>query len=229
MSTQDDTSEVKSVRAREVISLGNSRPIPMMRNVTIIPNGSGKICTRDCLPDTGCTQSLISEDIVLENSMRVDTRMKKRIKAVNDQKLECSGGVMFTAEYEGRSTVVSALVSSSIQDKVLLSWRALVELGVIPSTFPHVEERVAGVTASNPMVQDKAESNVKAMITTFDDVFDEGGTMRTMKGKPMVIHLKENIPIIPLHICSPRKPHTHSKSQQKRNLMKTKKRESSKK
>ncbi len=95
--------------------------MPMMRNITISPNGHRKVCTRDCIPDTGCTQSLISEDIVLANGRRIDTRLKKKIKAANDQKLECSGAVTFTAEYKGRSTVVSDLVSSLTQDEVLLS------------------------------------------------------------------------------------------------------------
>ena len=152
--TVSETGEIermKSVRAREVLSKENSRPTPMMRNVTIIPNGRGATYKKDCLPDTGCTQSLISEDIVRGTGMRVDTSAKKKIRAVNDQKLECSGTVTFTAEYEGRSTVVSALVSSSIQDKILLSWKALVELGVIPDSFPHVEARAAGASVSNPM------------------------------------------------------------------------------
>ena len=68
-----------------------------------------------------------------------------------------------------------------------------------------MEERAAGVNASNSMRLDTAKSNVKMMITVFDNVFDEGGTLRTMKGKPMVIHLKEDIPIIPIHVFSPRR------------------------
>ena len=131
--------------------------------------------------------------------------MKKKIKAVNDQKLECSGTVTFTAEYEGRSTIVSALVSSSIQDEILLSWKALVELGVIPDSFPHVEARAAGASASNPMTLEMALAGVKTMILTFDDVFDEEGTLRTMKGKPMVIEMKDDAPIKPVHVCSPRR------------------------
>ena len=62
----------------------------------------------------------------------------------------------------------------------------MVELGVIPDSFPHVEERAAGASASNPMQLKTAKSNVKTMITMFDDVFNEGGTLQTMKRKPMV-------------------------------------------
>ena len=201
----DKVERMKSIRAGEVTSKGNSRPTPMMQNVTITPHGQGRASTRDCLPDTGCTQSLISEDIVKSTGMRADTSMKKKIKAVNDQKLECSGTVTFTATYEGRSTVVSALVSSSIQNEVLLSWKALVELGIIPNSFPHVEARAAGVSTSTPMTLEMAVASVKTMIGSFDDVFDTEGTLRTMKGKPMVIEMKDDAPIKPVHVCSPRR------------------------
>ena len=103
VAANEDTDRIKSVRPREVLSMGNLQPTPMMRNVTIIPDGYGKVCTRDCLTDMGCTQSLISEDIVRDNGMRVDTKLNKKIKAVNDQKLECLGAVTFTAgEIHGR-------------------------------------------------------------------------------------------------------------------------------
>ena len=88
MSETKEIERIGSVRAREVVSKENSRPTPIMRNVTIIPDGRGTAYKKDCLPDTGCTQSLISEDIVRKTGMRIDTNMKKKIRAVNDQKLE---------------------------------------------------------------------------------------------------------------------------------------------
>ena len=131
--------------------------------------------------------------------------MRKKIKVVNVQKLECSGTVTFTAKYEGRSTMVSALVLSLIQDKVFLSWKALVDLGVIPDSFPNVEARAAGAKASNQMTLKALLANVKTMIGTFDDIFEEEGKLRTMKGKPIVIEMKDDVPIKPVHVCSPRR------------------------
>ena len=69
VSEAGEIERIKSVRAREVISKGSSRPTLMMRNVTIIPNGRGATYKNDCLPDTGCTQSLILEDIVRRTGM----------------------------------------------------------------------------------------------------------------------------------------------------------------
>ena len=69
----------------------------------------------------------------------------------------------FTAKYEGRSTMVSALVLSSIQDEVLLSWKALVDLGVITDSFPHVEARAAGAKASNQMTLEVLLAHINMM------------------------------------------------------------------
>ena len=89
MSENEEIGRVGLIKVKEVVSKENSRPTPMMRNVMIIPDGQGMACKKDCLPDTGCTQSLILEDIVRETGMKVDTNTKKKIRAVNDQKLEC--------------------------------------------------------------------------------------------------------------------------------------------
>ena len=97
---------------------------------------------------------------------------KKKIRAVNDQKLECSGTATFTAKYEGRTAVVSALVSSSIQDEILLSWKELVKLGVIPTSFPHVETKAKNATTYSPPIEG-ATSKTKRMIDSFDDIFFE--------------------------------------------------------
>ncbi|MCP4200122.1 MAG: hypothetical protein GY762_23515, partial [Proteobacteria bacterium] len=138
--------------------------------------------------------------------MKTDTNIKKKIRAVNDQKLECSGTATFTAKYEGRTAVVSALVSSSIQDEILLSWKELVELGVIPTSFPHVETRAVNATTYNPPIVDATIIRTKTMIDSFDDVFGEVDTPRTIKKRPGING--KDVTIKPVNVCSPRKtPH----------------------
>jgi hypothetical protein len=53
--------------------------------------------------------------------------------------------VTFGIEFQGKETEVIALVSSSIEGEVLLSWQVLQKLGVIKSHFPNIEERAAVV------------------------------------------------------------------------------------
>ena len=53
--------------------------------------------------------------------------------------MKCSGLVSIQVLYEGRTTDVLALVTPALQDEILLSWRTLQRLGVIPENFPHRE------------------------------------------------------------------------------------------
>ena len=46
---------------------------------------------------------------------------------------------------------------------------------------------------------------VTRMIEEFSYVFDEEDLLRTMKGEPMKNHLKKNVTITPLNMCTPRK------------------------
>ena len=80
--------------------------------------------------------------------LTVDTRSHKRVRAVNGQKLDNLGTVTFGIEFQGKATEVVALVSSSIEGEVLLSWQVLQKLGVIKSDFPNIEVRAAVVSTA---------------------------------------------------------------------------------
>jgi hypothetical protein len=190
------TARTNLVRVAETHG-GGSDPTPMMRGVKVTPHDGKAPFVFNMCPDTGFTQSMISENVVSCQNLAVDTRLGKRVRAVNNQKLECSGTVTFGIEFKGRSTEVVALVSLSITEEVLLSWQILKKLGVIPDDFPEPEARAAVLTASS-------ESNIKAisngkeareavtqLIEEFGSVFDEEGPLRTMKGDPMRIHIKK--------------------------------------
>merc|ERR1739836_158292 len=51
--------------------------------------------------------------------------------------MECCGSVSFQATYRGQKTDVLALVTPALQDEILLSWRTLQRLDVIPDDFPN--------------------------------------------------------------------------------------------
>jgi hypothetical protein len=50
-----------------------------------------------------------------------------------------------------------------------------------------------------------AQDAITRMIMEFDTVFDEEGQLKPMKGEPMEIHMKKDVPIKLLHICNTRK------------------------
>ena len=107
----------------------------MMRDVKVMPRDGEVLLTFTMCPDTRCSQILVSEEVVSHQVLTVDKHSRKRVRAVNGQKLDNSEMVTFDIEFQGRSTVL-ALVSSSITGEVLLSWQVLQRLGVIQSPAP---------------------------------------------------------------------------------------------
>ena len=82
-------------------------------------------------------------------------------------------------------------------------------LGVIKSNFPNIEVKAAVVLATlEPVAVDggkEAQAEVVRMIKEFDPVFKDEGPLGTMKGDLMKIHIKKNMTIVPLNVCTPRK------------------------
>ena len=109
--------------------------------------------------DTGFYQSLVASDLVKTYGMQVDRNRVKKIKAVDGGQMECSGSVAFQVTYEGEKTDVLALVTPALQDKVLLSWRMLQRLDVIPKEFPR--RRRMNTMAQRFEVESRAVSSPK--------------------------------------------------------------------
>ena len=128
------------VRVNEVRE-GQADPTPMMQDIVVIPHEGGQPFEFEACPDTGCTKTIIARNLAIRKGMRFNPDSNLKIRAVNAQRLDNSGSVTFTLRYQGRSTEVNALVSDSIKDEILLSWRVLKNLGVIDNTFPNVKHR----------------------------------------------------------------------------------------
>ena len=69
------------------------------------------------LPDTGCKQTVISQDLVTANGMEVDTNLKKRLKAANSAPMKSSGSVVLRVAFQGAETDVLALATLSFGKK----------------------------------------------------------------------------------------------------------------
>ena len=156
--------------------------------------------------------------------------------------MKCSGSVSLKSSYEGQTLDVLALVTPALQDEILLSWRTLQRLGVIPKDFPHrtcitkaMPEVKIEPKESPPKSPDQTDSTkestpkrpefgpeivptqslpsgpkghprivVETLIKEHASVFNTEEKLRTMKGGPMKIKLKDG-PIKPLHVNTPRK------------------------
>ena len=80
----------------------------------------GRKFTHKVLPDTGCTQTIVSKDIASKYSMVIDESKKKRIRNASDEPMNCEGTVVLETQFEDQKTNVAALVSSSMSGEILL-------------------------------------------------------------------------------------------------------------
>ena len=93
--------------------------------------------------------------------------------------------------------MAEALVSSSLQNDIFLSWYVMRELGVIPEDFPSIPTDTRAESARS--------CSVGEIMREYEDVFGEdltGG--RCLRGT-MKIHLKDG-PISPKHVKYARRP-----------------------
>ena len=139
-------------------------------------------------------------------------KIQPRFHAVNAQRLDNSGSVTFTLRYQGRSTEVSTLVSDSVKDEILLSWRVLKNLEVINNTFPNIKGtpvRAARTMITNSFAHIETDREAKIEVTNlrgeYKQVFQIDGHLRTMKGEPMQIHVKGNTNVTVMNVCTSRK------------------------
>ena len=138
------------------------------------------------LPDTGCEQTVISQDLVTANGMVVDTNLKKRLRAANGAPMECSGSVILRVAFQGAETDVLALATSSLQEEVLLSWKALQRLGIISKDFPNRISKVKAVSTA-------PRERLQQLMEEYASVFEVGKELKTMEGGSMHINSPKKV------------------------------------
>ena len=134
--------EAKSnyIRVMNVKAEDDCEATPLAR-VDIV-NEEGKKFRCEICPDTGSSQSIIAKNLVDKYDMFM-LQKKKKIMVANNGRMNCLGSVNFEVEYEGEKTTCQALVSLDLHDEVLIDWRTLQRLRMIPQDFPRVIPRIS--------------------------------------------------------------------------------------
>ena len=115
-------------------SKGANKPTPLM-TVGVSADGIQPFKTK-AMPDSGATRTLINTALAKKKGLKINTRHKEPIEAANSTGLLCDGSTTFTVEYQGTSTVINALVTSSMSDCMLIAWHDLQNLKVLSQNFP---------------------------------------------------------------------------------------------
>jgi len=133
----------------------------------------------EALPDTGCTRSIIREDILLREDVVINTDDITSIKAANQSVVKCVGSVMVRVHYLGRITRINAAVVVGVREDMMISYNDLRRMGIIHDDFPRPLRVCEGWT--NAIVEEKL--NFNDFCEEFKDVFDES-KITPMKGYP---------------------------------------------
>lgn len=106
-----------------------SRPTP---RINVDYKVGQKSFTFLSLPDTGTTRTIISHSILQTNQIPVLDAPDELLFAANKQQMKCVGQIVLTAcVNQGHRVKINALVSSDLDNDILLSWHDMQALKII--------------------------------------------------------------------------------------------------
>jgi transposase InsO family protein len=174
---------------------GKSRPTPRM-DVTFESPTTGKSFSFVAMPDSGASRSTCAYNVMMDNDVPIDRCNKERLFAANGTEMHCEGSVQLSVKCNGGKCVtIDAIVSSDLENEILLSWHDLIKMGVLSEDFPKV----------HVMHQDY----IKALCNEFSDVLSDQLGDRVMKGPPMHISLRQDPNFKPPKVWTARRTPLH--------------------
>ena len=138
--TADKTSQV--VHRVAVAEIKLSDPTPRL-SCRIEPSDSrsGTPFEFPILPDTGATVSVLSKDLAGSYGIKIDPAHNEKLLAADNTAMNVSG----CSRIKVQDVWLKVIVSSSLKDELLIGWRDLIRLNVIPPNFPARQERFHSV------------------------------------------------------------------------------------
>ena len=114
----------------------------------------------EVLPDTGATISVISADIARSYGLTIRSSSEQLLTA-DDSRLKVLG----CTRVKINGTQVRALVTNALQDDILISWRDMIRLSIIPEDFPQPQTSTLRVCKfcllyTSPSPRDKRQSRM---------------------------------------------------------------------
>ena len=173
---------------------------------------SYKVFDVSALPDSGANKSLISLRTIQAQGIKIGTTSSVSVSQAGEgSSLKGLGCVDLNVFFEGHVTPINALVVSDLREDFLLSWQDLLNMHILPTSYPHVTfTRVAPNVGANVSVNE-VQCEFQQLIEEYSDVFDEEA-LTPMAGPPMHIHLRRDDPDYkPLRISIARRTPLHFK------------------
>ena len=203
-------------------SCSSSKPTP--RLTVTFTHASGKSFEFRATPDTGAWRTIISEDVAKRYGIPIEEDKMKLI-AANDTVMKVVGGVSLDAKCWAGKGVVKCLVTTDMTDDVLMSWHDLINMGILPPSFPgpHAAARSVSASAKLPSYNTKTKTtsssckkrktadSLDAIKKDYADVLSNELDSKSMAGPPMHLYLRDDIDVKPSKVFTARQVPLHWK------------------
>ena len=134
-----------------------------------------------CLPDTGCTQTIISAALANQLGVHINTSAAVQLLTANGESMNVLGQAQLKMQNKDKTTTTFVIVTSQVSHPALISWHDLKYLGVISSSFPHAQ---CSLITNNQLKEE--------ILLKFPTVCRDSISETPMAGNPVHIHLKVN-------------------------------------
>ena len=134
-----------------------------------------------CFPDTGSATTVLSSDIAVKHRIPINKQAPPaNFVSVNGDPVPTTGVVEIVLQAPSSSTKTSAVVSPAVKDEIIVGFKDLKNLGVIPEGFP-----LRKIDREATQIQALRDS----LIIEFKDVLTDSLPGESMGGSPMKIFL----------------------------------------
>jgi len=195
---QQSMAQVSSIVCRLGRAVRVDHPTPTLEVEFIHSRGSFRV---KATPDTGATRTIVSASLLKRNNVEISCESKAKLFTADGKRMPCEGEIKFTARCAGQTAEINAIVSSALQDEILVSWHDLQSLGIISKEFPAPIHAKQIITDFSKLMETFA--------TEFEDVMRDTLSNEPMSGEPMVIRLKDNVDIVPRKCLTARQVPLH--------------------
>ena len=89
-----------------------------------------------CLPDTGCSQTVVSADTATLLKLHVNKQTSIDLFNANGGRVPIEGTANMSIGYQNTTIASTVIVAAGMAHAVLLSWHDMIRLHLIPQNFP---------------------------------------------------------------------------------------------
>ena len=166
------------------------------------------------IPDSGATRTIISRKFA--NLLNAElTPTTARLVNASKVPMTVDGVAHLEVQVVDRHVTVRALVTPDLAPQMLISWHALMHLGILPPSFPlpmpaealQITQQAVDAKEPEPIPGDSIEKIMEDFADVLTDEFDPDAP--AMSGPPMKIHLKKNADIKPIRVQTARNIPVH--------------------